>query len=160
MLTEPQTGRISAKALKVWIIYGTLNSLVFISICGTVIALSILFNWPLWIIPVCLIVAAVYTYMIAYKIPRLKWNRWHYEVRESEIELQHGVMITTRTLIPMIRVQHVDTKQGPILKKYDLATVAISTAATVHEIPALDVEEAEELRLYIGNLTGTAYEDV
>lgn len=159
MLSEPQT-RISAKALKVWRIYGTLNSLIFISVCGTAIALSIMFQWPFWIIPIFLIAAAVYTYMFSYLIPKLKWNRWRYEVRESEIELLQGVMITTRTLIPMIRVQHVDTKQGPILKKYNLATVAISTAATVHEIPALDVEEAEELRLYIGNLTRTADEDV
>jgi len=53
-----------------------------------------------------------------------------------------------RTLIPMIRVQHVDSSQGPLLKKYRLASVTISTAATVHEIPALDEEEAEELRYF------------
>ena len=159
MLSEPQT-KISAKALKVWRIHGTLNSLIFISVCGTVIALTILFKWPFWIILICLIAGASYTYMFIYLMPKLKWNRWRYEVRESEIELLQGVMITTRTLIPMIRVQHVETKQGPILKKYNLATVAISTAATVHEIPALDVEEAEELRSYIGNLTRAADEDV
>lgn len=92
--------------------------------------------------------------------PKLKWARWRYEVRETEIELQHGVIFTKRTLIPMIRVQHVDTKQGPVLKKYDLATISISTAATVHEIPALDLAEAEELRSYIGKLTRVADEDV
>ena len=63
--------------------------------------------------------------------------RWRYEVRESEIELQHGIFIVKRTLIPMVRVQHVDTSQGPILRKYDLAEITISTAATNHTIPAL-----------------------
>ncbi|MEH7523617.1 PH domain-containing protein, partial [Bacillus sp. JJ1503] len=89
-----------------------------------------------------------------------RWKRGRYEVRENEIELQHGVFVIKRTLVPMIRVQHVDTRQGPILRKYGLATVAISTAATVHEIPALDMDEAEELRFFISKLARVADEDV
>lgn len=65
-----------------------------------------------------------------------------------------------RTLVPMVRVQHVDTVQGPILKRYRLSTITISTAATVHEIPALDVEEAEELRHSISRLARVAEDDV
>lgn len=57
-------------------------------------------------------------------------------------------------------MQHVDTHQGPILRKYKLATVTVSTAATVHEIPALDLEEAEELRFFISNLARVAVDDV
>jgi uncharacterized protein len=159
MLLEPQT-RISERALKVWRIHGAINSLLVLSVSVSAISLSFVLNWPIWIIAIAIIVSILYTYISTIMIPKLKWNRWRYEVRESEIELQRGVMITRRTLIPMIRVQHVDTKQGPILKKYQLATVAISTAATVHEIPALDVVEAEELRLYIGRLTRMADEDV
>ena len=90
----------------------------------------------------------------------IRWRRWRYEVREQEIELQHGVLFITRTLVPMVRVQHVDTQQGPLLRKYQLATVTISTAATVHEIPALPIEEAEELRVYISQLARVADEDV
>ena len=93
-------------------------------------------------------------------LPKLRWKRWRYEVREQEIELQHGVLIIKRTLIPMIRVQHVDTQQGPLLRKYQLSTVMISTAATVHEIPALDMHEAEELRRSISSLARVADEDV
>ncbi|WP_145453348.1 PH domain-containing protein, partial [Staphylococcus epidermidis] len=63
-------------------------------------------------------------------------------------------------LVPMVRVQHVDTSQGPILKKYDLATVSISTAATVHEIPTVDIQEAEELRRSISALARVAEDDV
>ena len=45
----------------------------------------------------------------------------------------------------MVRVQHVDTEQGPILKKYDLATITISSAATTHTIPALITAEADRI---------------
>ena len=33
------------------------------------------------------------------------------------------LFIVKRTLIPMVRVQHVDTAQGPILRKYNLAGI-------------------------------------
>ena len=53
--------------------------------------------------------------------PNIRWKIWRYEVREQEIEIQSGLFIVKRTLIPMVRVQHVDTEQGPILKKYDFS---------------------------------------
>jgi uncharacterized protein len=120
----------------------------------------IIFDLPTWIVAISIAIPLLFAYLLIVVWPKLKWKRWRYEVRETEIELQRGVIFTKRTLIPMIRVQHVDTNQGPILKKYHLATIEISTAATVHEIPALDLDEAEELRFYIGKLTRVADEDV
>lgn len=103
---------------------------------------------------------SAYAYLVIMTFPALRWKRWRYEVRENEIELKNGLFVIKRTLVPMIRVQHVDTRQGPILRKYRLATVTISTAATVHEIPALDVDEAEELRFFISQLARAAENDV
>lgn len=60
----------------------------------------------------------------------------------------------------MIRVQHVETCQGPFLRKYQLASVEVSTAATVHTIPALDIQEADELRRYISKMASVEDEDV
>ena len=74
--------------------------------------------------------------------------------------MQHGVFVIERTLVPMVRVQHVDTTQGPLLRKYQLATIYISTAATRHEIPAIDLQEAEELRHSISALARVAEDDV
>ncbi|QED46363.1 PH domain-containing protein [Cytobacillus dafuensis] len=159
MILEPQK-RISERGLKVWRISGVIHSLFSLLLSGGLIGLTIAFDWPIWIIGAALIFYAIDTYLFVMLIPTLRWKRWRYEVRENEIELQHGVFVIKRTLVPMIRVQHVDTKQGPILRKYKLATVAVSTAATVHEIPALDMNEAEELRFFISKLARVADEDV
>ncbi|MDQ0155659.1 PH domain-containing protein [Robertmurraya andreesenii] len=159
MLFEPQK-RISERALPVWRITGGIYSLIALIICGGAIALTIILEWPVWIIAAAIILLILDIYFFVYLFPLLKWKRWRYEVRDQEIELQHGIFIVKRTLVPMIRVQHVDTKQGPILRKYDLATVAVSTAATVHEIPALELGEAEELRVFISRLARVADEDV
>lgn len=159
MVPEPQT-RISRRALVVWRISGALSSLIIWIIGGGLVTIGILFDWPLWLIAALIVLILSYSYLMIFFLPKLRWKRWRYEVREQEIELKRGVFIIKRTLIPMVRVQHVDTQQGPILRKYQLSTVAISTAATVHEIPALDMEEAEELRQSISILARVADEDV
>jgi len=159
MVPEPQT-RISNRALVVWRISGVITSLFSWIIGGGLVTLGVLFDWPVWIITALIILIVIFSYLITFFFPKLRWKRWRYEVREQEIELQRGVFIMKRTLIPMVRVQHVDTQQGPLLRKYQLSTVMISTAATVHEIPALEMDEAEELRRSISRLARVADEDV
>ncbi|MBT2689199.1 PH domain-containing protein [Bacillus sp. ISL-47] len=159
MITEPHK-RIPARGLLAWRISGSIHSVFPLLLSGGIIALTSLFDWPIWVIGAALMFFSAYAYFVIMIIPTLRWKRWRYEVREKEIELKHGIFVIKRTLVPMIRVQHVDTRQGPILRKYRLATVIISTAATVHEIPALDVEEAEELRFFISQLARVADDDV
>ena len=62
-------------------------------------------------------------------VPELRWSRWRYEIRDEEIDLRHGTITVTRTLIPMLRVQHVDTTRGPLDQLLGLATVVVHTAA-------------------------------
>ncbi|GLH62558.1 PH domain-containing protein [Parageobacillus sp. G301] len=156
---EPRK-RISERALSVWRIYGMIGLTVSFIVFAAIIILIIVFDGPKWIIPMLIIILIGEGYFFIFFIPALRWRRWRYEVREQEIEIQKGLFVVKRTLIPMIRVQHVDSSQGPLLKKYRLASVTISTAATVHEIPALDEEEAEELRYSISRLARVADEDV
>ncbi|MDZ5474587.1 PH domain-containing protein [Bacillus sp. 31A1R] len=159
MVSEPKN-RISERALTVWRISGSIQTLFMLLFSGGMIGLTVKFEWPNWIIWIAILLLIAYAYLIIYLFPSLKWKRWRYEVREQEIELQRGIFIITRTLVPMVRVQHVDTQQGPLLRKYKLATVTVSTAATIHEIPALELEEAEEIRLFISRLARVADEDV
>ncbi|WP_071396440.1 PH domain-containing protein [Bacillus tuaregi] len=159
MILEPKN-RISGRALKVWRISGAFYSVMFLLLAGGITALTIIFDWPLWISAAAIILFLISIYFFVMLFPSLRWKRWRYEVREQEIELQHGLFVIKRTLVPMVRVQHVDTAQGPLLRKYNLATVTVSTAATTHEIPALELSEAEEMRVYISRLARVADEDV
>ena len=91
-------------------------------------------------------------------VPELRWSRWRYEVRDEEIDLRHGTLRITRTLVPMLRVQHVDTTQGPIDQALGLATVVVHTAAGATTIPALEEAHAGRLRDRIAALARTADE--
>ncbi|ALC87671.1 MULTISPECIES: PH domain-containing protein [Bacillaceae] len=159
MRTEP-INRISEKGLRVWRIYGIFQTLLAI-LLGVGVSVINYFNGNfIWLYIVVGAVVLLIAYLLIYLFPKVRWMRWRYEVREQEIELQHGLFVVKRTLVPMVRVQHVDTEQGPILRKYDLASITISTAATNHTIPALITEEADELRGRISVLARVAEDDV
>lgn len=88
-------------------------------------------------------------------IPELRWRRWRWEVREHEIDLQRGILVVRRTLIPMARVQHVETERGLIDQALGLSTVEIHTAAGSHEIPLLRDGDAGAIRARIAELART-----
>jgi uncharacterized protein len=80
----------------------------------------------------------------------IRWRRWRWDIGDEGIDIRHGTLTERRTLIPWIRVQHVDTRRGIVEQMLDLATVVVHTAAGAHEIPFLDAREAELLRERIG----------
>jgi membrane protein YdbS with pleckstrin-like domain len=85
-------------------------------------------------------------------VPELRWRRWRYEIRDEEIDLQHGAFTIRRTLVPMRRVQHVDTETGVVQGMFELATVKFHTAAGATSIPALGRGEAERIRRRVADL--------
>ncbi|WP_243292526.1 PH domain-containing protein [Bacillus sp. FJAT-47783] len=159
-MRELPMNRLSPKALSVFRINAAISSGILFIIFVALTVLIFIFDWPKWIIPILAVILIIYIALMVMYVPKVRLKMWRYEVNQHEIELQYGVFVIKRILIPMVRVQHVDTSQGPILRKYNLATVTISSAATEHEIPALEEDEADQLRNYISQLAREAKEDV
>jgi uncharacterized protein len=84
--------------------------------------------------------------------PQRRWRNWRYELRDDEIDLRRGVFVVTRTLIPTIRVQHVDTQRTWLSDQLGLRSVVIHTAGGSHRIPALEPDRATEIRDRIAKL--------
>ena len=93
-------------------------------------------------------------------VPVLRWKQWRYRFDEGGIEMRRGIFILRETVVPMRRVQHVDTRQGPVFRWFGLASVRISTAAGSHEIPALDEETAQDLLRTLAGFAQLAEDDV
>jgi uncharacterized protein len=85
-------------------------------------------------------------------VPTLRWRSWRWDVRPDAIELRHGVLRVVHTVVPMARVQHVDTTSDIVEKQLGLASVAVHTAAGSHKIPLLRDRDAEEVRARIAAL--------
>lgn len=152
--------QLPKKSQIVWRLYGVIQTIILILVTAIIVFLTDKYEWPQWIIWVAVSSVVLSIVLSIIIFPPVRWKIWRYEVREQEIEIQSGLFVVKRTLIPMVRVQHVDTEQGPILKKYNLANISISSAATVHTIPMLLTEDADMLRTKISELARVAEEDV
>ena len=108
-------------------------------------------------VAVCFIVALVVWLVV---LPPIRYARWRYEVSEDYLDIAKGIIWRKRYTIPFIRVQNTDTRQGPILRAFGLASVTIATAAHEHVIPGLQFDVAEQLRDRAAELARLAREDV
>ena len=86
-------------------------------------------------------------------MPGLRWRRWRYEIRTDEVDLQRGIFWVARALVPLARIQHVDTRPGPLQRRFGLATVVFYTAAGPNQIPELSTPVAAGVRDRIAELT-------
>jgi membrane protein YdbS with pleckstrin-like domain len=105
-----------------------------------------------------LFVAAFIVFVVI--LPKIRWIQWSFEVLDEEIDIHKGIFWRKRIIIPLIRVQNVDTRQGPIMRANGLASFTVATAAGEHEIPGLEVAEADALRDHVAILARIAQEDV
>lgn len=148
--------RIDPRAVKARRLEGWITSAVCLVIVAVLGWLTARYDWPIWIAALSAAIAAVIVVLELAVLPGLLYRSWRYALNEKEIELHHGFWVRKRTLVPMSRVQHVHSTQGPIQKEYGLSTVTFSTAAGSHHIPALSEGEAERLRRQIAEWAGVA----
>jgi membrane protein YdbS with pleckstrin-like domain len=82
-------------------------------------------------------------------LPRRRWRAWGYREEEDELHVRHGLLVRFRTVVPFGRVQHIDVAQGPIERRFGLATLILHTAGTrgaAVPLPGLPHDEAERMR--------------
>ncbi|NLX47599.1 MAG: PH domain-containing protein [Euryarchaeota archaeon] len=160
MDNEPKES-IDPRALKVWMIGGAIGSAVLLGIAiGLYAFVTAVYGAPAWVGWAIIALALAYAPWGIFLGPWLRMRFWRYEVRENEIEIQHGIFVIKRHLIPMVRVQYVDTEHGPLMRYFGLTTLSISTAATRFAVPALPKQRAGELRGEIATLARVSEEDV
>jgi membrane protein YdbS with pleckstrin-like domain len=92
-------------------------------------------------------------------LPSYAYARFRYGVRETDLLVEQGVMFRRTTSIPLDRIQHVDTRQGPMERVFGLSRVVVYTAAGLSadgSIPALDERTAAALRDHLARGSGRA----
>ena len=102
-------------------------------------------------------VLGVVTLLVVTLVPPARYRAWGYRLRAEDLYLRHGILFRTTSIVPHARIQHVDTRHGPIDRWLGLAAVVVFTAGTrgaVLTIPALAAGEAEALRDRLAALSG------
>jgi len=79
----------------------------------------------------------------------LRYRRWQYEVQDDALYIERGVVTHVRTVVPYVRIQHVDSQRGPVERTVGLASVVVYTAGSRQadvSIPGLTPDRAERLQ--------------
>lgn len=144
--------RLAEKSLDLYKLKGIYNMLFYIIIIlvGSYFVYKFGGSSYYYLLGIPLIVHGIYKMVI---FPIKFTETFRYEVVENKINLISGAIIISKINIPLFRVQHIQTSQGPLLKKFGLAQLTIHTAGSVYHIPSLKENIAEELREEIVSLT-------
>jgi hypothetical protein len=79
----------------------------------------------------------------------LRYRRWGFELQEDALFIRRGVVTHVQTIVPFVRVQHVDTQRGPLERALGLSSVVVYTAGSRQAdvtIPGLTPDRADALQ--------------
>ncbi len=141
----PELRSLDARAVSLWRLTGLGRAALFTGAAG---AAELLLSLPL---PAGLLAGAVAVLGVAAALvaPGLRYRAWGFSLRDRDVYLRHGVLFRTTSIVPHARIQHVDTRHGPVDRWLGLASVVIFTAGSrgaIIAIPALEAGEAEAIR--------------
>jgi membrane protein YdbS with pleckstrin-like domain len=125
----------------------TLLSWVPLMIGATVLDRAVLDGWAVQgAVPVAIGLFALISTIAA--PPRI-WQRLRYRLHPTLLQALRGWLFHTDTIVPFVRVQHIDVTRGPWDKLFGTATLVVHTAGTHNSIvtlPGLSPERAGEIR--------------
>jgi membrane protein YdbS with pleckstrin-like domain len=96
------------------------------------VAIAFWIAWPLLLAVAC---------MVVWRYPPARYRHLSYRIDDAGITIRDGVFWRTRSVLPRIRIQHTDVFQGPLQRRYGVATLKLYTAGsrfTRIELPGLE----------------------
>ncbi|MCH9276141.1 PH domain-containing protein [Bifidobacterium amazonense] len=147
---------------RMWLISEALQFLFWLAVFAATAAFCHARGWWTWQPIILALLAAVNVLDFASQPlqTRYRYAFSRFLIGDRFLRIRKGWLLRKTVTIPYNRVQHVDTKQGPLLRRFDLTTIVIHTAATEHEIDALDAAEAERVTALITERVAAAKEDL
>jgi membrane protein YdbS with pleckstrin-like domain len=97
-------------------------------------------------LPLAMLAIAVVVILVA---PRRIYRRLRYGLSDRVLQVVHGWLFHTDTVVPLVRVQHLDVVRGPFDKMFGTASLVVHTAGTHNSIvtvPGLAPERAAAMR--------------
>ena len=81
--------------------------------------------------------------------PARRVSRWGYKIGEGQLRVARGWLFRTDTIVPFVRVQHIDVGQGPVERWFGLSHLVVHTSGTHNStvtLPGLHADLAAAMR--------------
>ena len=131
-----------------WILIGTTG---VIMLSGWLIGLLFMqFDGPVWVALASIVGILASLIWASQSIPQRVYQTTSWQIKPKlGLEIRRGIWWRHRIFIPQNRIQHSDVRQGPLERRFGLATLIVNTGGT-HEpsisLSGLTLERAEDLR--------------
>lgn len=82
-------------------------------------------------------------------LPGRRYRRWGYRKEARAIRIASGWLVRRETVVPYVRVQHIDVSRGPIERAFGVATLTLHTAGSYNstvDLPGLAINDANRMR--------------
>lgn len=135
-------------AVKVWRIANAIwTGILLVLLIAVIVVRSLFFSW----LPVSVLYGfgALIVLQIIWFIwlePLIAYRTHQYEIKSTELVIQSGILVKKKTVIPFARIQNVETQVGPIMKRFNLKSVEVTTAGGGVQIELISVAEADRIK--------------
>jgi membrane protein YdbS with pleckstrin-like domain len=142
-LREP-SHRVSRRAPAYWRLRAALGAAVgwLVAVGLLVAAVAADTGWwtvPLWAGALLLVLVPLPGLTLA---PRIRYDVHRWEVSEIAVHVRHGWLSRTDEIVPLSRVQTVDSTQGPLMRGFGLRTVTVQTASKAGTVAIACLDDA------------------
>lgn len=137
--------KLDPKAKTSWRIGRGLRFVIWVIVCGIISLLVPYEELYGKIIEIAILLLLAYKLAGVVVYPMIEYKQWGYYISEDRVDIHHGIFFVKHTIVPVIRIQHITVKQGPVNKQLGLYEVELSLASDSFEIPCLDKETADEI---------------
>jgi uncharacterized protein len=131
-----------------WIVFAVLSPLLLLALLVTLV-FNDLHAWIGGLLFAAWLATAALLGWLAQQWPPIEYRHFRYRVDAQGIEIRAGVVWRRLTSVPRSRVQHIDVAQGPLERRFNLASLSIYTAGTEFakvDLPGLTYARAVALR--------------
>lgn len=142
--------KISKEAIKVSTIKEFIGLIILLIILGAFLKFTPYFKVKN-AITIVLSIIIILDFFNALFYPKIEYKNWTYSMKEDKVILKYGVFVIKTVVIPIKRIQYVDTATGPISSRFGLTALSIYTAGGKYEIPYLVDSIAKEFQNRISN---------
>ena len=87
--------------------------------------------------------------IIVVTFPSRRAQRWGFKIGNGQLRVARGWLFRTDTIVPFVRVQHIDVGQGPIERWFGLSHLVVHTSGTHNStvtLPGLHSDLAAAMR--------------
>jgi len=131
-----------------WIVWGVIVPASLIGLLVALLVPSISADVKI-LLAVAWLAAAILLAWLAQKWPPIEYRYFRYRIDAQGVDIRTGVVWRRVISVPRSRVQHIDVAQGPLERRYSLATLSIYTAGTEYakvDLPGLAYTRAVKIR--------------